>query len=185
MRIRPVRPPEYAVLGELTVAAYAALDRPGGIPFDDYADELRGVAARTEQADTLVAVDDGGRVLGGVTYIPGPGSRWAEFDDADAAGIRMLAVAPEAQGRGIGEALSRACIDRARVEGRRQVLLHSTDWMPGAHRLYERLGFIRDEAMDQEFAPDRWLRGFRLRFTGTPSGRGRRSTAPAPRCRRW
>jgi len=170
MRIRPVCPAEYAVLGELTVAAYAALDRPDGIPFDDYADELRGVAARTEEADTLVAVDAGDRVVGGVTYIPGPESRWAEFDDTDAAGIRMLAVAPGAQGRGVGEALSRACIDRARAEGRGQVLLHSTDWMPGAHRLYERLGFTRDAAMDLEFAPGRWLRGFRLRLTGMPTG---------------
>ena len=170
MQIRPVRPAEYAALGELTVAAYAALDRPGGVPFDDYAAELRAVAARTDEAETLVAVDADGGLLGGVTYVPGPGSRWAEFDDADAAGIRMLAVAPEAQGRGVGEALSRACIDRARAEGRGQVLLHSTDWMPGAHRLYQRLGFTRDTTMDRTFAPGQWLRTFRLRLTGTPTG---------------
>jgi predicted N-acetyltransferase YhbS len=170
MRIRPVRPAEYAALGDLTVAAYAALDRPDSVPFDAYADELRAVAARAEEAETLVAVDTDGGLLGGVTYVPGPESRWAEFDDTDAAGIRMLAVAPAAQGRGVGESLSRVCIDRARAAGRGQVVLHSTDWMPGAHRLYERLGFTRDAAMDWEFAPGRWLRGFRLRLTGTPTG---------------
>ena len=60
----------------------------------------------------------GRRVLGGVTYVPGPGSPFAEFTDPDAAGIRMLAVADDAQGRGVGEALGRACIDRARAAGR-------------------------------------------------------------------
>ena len=170
MQIRAVRPAEYAVLGELTVAAYAAVEPAGHPGLGDYSDELRGVAARTDEAETLVAVDPGGRVVGGVTYVPGPESRWAEFDDADAAGIRMLAVAPEAQGRGLGEELSRACIDRARAAGRGQVVLHSTDWMPAAHRLYERLGFARDPAIDVEFRPGGWLRGFRLRLTGTRTG---------------
>ncbi len=161
MRIRPVRPDEYDALGELTVAAYAALD-PHGL--GDYAHELRAVAARTEGAETLVAVDGDRRVLGGVTYVPGPESVWAEFDDADAAGIRMLAVAPDAQGRGVGESLSRACIDRARAAGRGQIVLHSTDWMPAAHRLYLRLGFVRDPAIDWEYDPGHWLRGYRLRL---------------------
>ena len=40
--------------------------------------------------------------------------------------------------------------------------------MPAAHRLYERLGFARDPALDWEFEPGGWLRNFRLRLTGTP-----------------
>ncbi len=82
----------------------------------------------------------------------------------DAAGIRMLAVAADAQGRGVGEALTRACIDRARAAGRGQIVLHSTDRMTTAHRLYERLGFVRDPSIDWEGEPGLWLRGFRLRF---------------------
>ena len=76
----------------------------------------------------------------------------------------MLAVAPEAQGRGVGEALSRACVARARAAGRGQILLHSTDRMTTAHRLYERLGFARDASLDWEPLPGFWLRGFRLRL---------------------
>jgi len=168
MEIRPVRPDEHAALGELIVDAYGAIDPD--VLDEEYAAELRDVAARTEGADTLVAVDRGGRVLGGITYVPGPASPLAEFDAPDAAGIRMLAVAGDARGRGVGEALSRACIDAARAAGRRQILLHSTDWMPAAHRLYERLGFRRDPGMDWEYAPGRWLRGFRLSLDGTPAG---------------
>jgi GNAT superfamily N-acetyltransferase len=163
MEIRPVRPGEHRVLGDLTVAAYAAID-PAVVDEDEYAGELRDVAGRAADAEVLVAIDDGGTVLGGVTYVPGPDSPWAEFSEPDGAGIRMLAVAPESQGRGIGEALSRACVDRARATGRGQIVLHSTDRMTTAHRIYERLGFARDVSLDWEPLPGFWLRGFRLRL---------------------
>jgi GNAT superfamily N-acetyltransferase len=163
MDIRPVRPDEHQALGELTVAAYAAID-PAVVEEDGYAGELRDVASRVADAEVLVAVDDAGTVVGGVTYVPGPDSGWAEFTEPDGAGIRMLAVAPEAQRRGVGEALSRACVDRALSAGRGQILLHSTDRMTGAHRLYIRLGFARDVSLDWEPAPGFWLRGFRLRL---------------------
>ena len=87
--------------------------------FGDYADELRDVAGRAAGADVLAAVDEeGGEVLGGVTYVPGPSSPAAEFAEADAAGIRMLAVAPSARRRGVGEALTVACIEHAQAAGR-------------------------------------------------------------------
>ncbi|MEK7681679.1 MAG: GNAT family N-acetyltransferase, partial [Chloroflexota bacterium] len=39
-----------------------------------------------------------------------------------AAGFRLLAVVPEARGKGAGRALATACIERARAWGHRQVL---------------------------------------------------------------
>jgi GNAT superfamily N-acetyltransferase len=162
MAIRPVRPEEYQQLGEITLAAYAGIDADG---LDrGYADELRDVAGRARDAEVLVAVDGEGVLLGGVTYVPGAGSAAAEFTELDAAGIRMLAVAPASQRRGVGEALSKACVERARDAGKAHVILHSTDRMPTAHRLYERLGFTRDPSIDWEPLPDLWLRGFRLRL---------------------
>jgi ribosomal protein S18 acetylase RimI-like enzyme len=163
MEIRPVQPHEHETLGDLTVAAYAAID-PTTVEEDDYNAELRDVAGRAAGAEVLVAVDGDGTVLGGVTYVPGPQSPSAEFTEPDAAGIRMLAVAPEAQGQGIGEALSRACVERARAADKAQIVLHSTDRMTTAHRLYERLGFVREPSLDWEPVPGFWLRGFRLRL---------------------
>jgi len=159
MEIRPVRPDEHAALGELTAAAYAAVDP--SVMSRDYADELRDVARRAAVAEVLVAVD-GGAVVGGVTYVPDRTSPAAEFAEDDAAGIRMLAVAAGARGRGVGEALVRACIDRATTTRRRQIVLHSTDRMTAAHRLYDRLGFVRDPSLDWEGEPGLWLRGYRL-----------------------
>lgn len=162
--VRLARPDDYPVLGELTVEAYAAVDP--AVMESDYADELRDVAGRAGGADVLVAVDgrSNGTVLGGVTYVPDVSSPSAEFADADAAGIRMLAVAPGARRRGVGEALTLACIERARAAGRGQIVLHSTDRMTAAHRLYRRLGFVRDPSLDWEGEPGLWLRGFRLRL---------------------
>jgi ribosomal protein S18 acetylase RimI-like enzyme len=173
--IRPLRPEDHDAVGALTVAAYADVEPATfGTGYDD---ELRDVGARATGAEILVAVDGGGAgidaggdtgggrgILGAVSYVPGPRSPAAEFTDEDAAGIRMLAVATGAQRRGVGEALTRACVERARAQGRRQVILHSTDNMTAAHRLYRRLGFRRDPALDWEPEPGLWLRGFRLRL---------------------
>jgi GNAT superfamily N-acetyltransferase len=159
MEVRVARPEEYEELGAVVAAAYAAI-----YPTDlgSYEAELRAVGERAECADVLVAVDGEGAVLGGVTYVPGPDSPWADFREADAAGIRMLAVAAGAQGKGVGEALVRACLERARAAGRRKVVLRSTDWMTTAHRLYQRLGFERVPAEDRFYDERYWLRYFRL-----------------------
>jgi GNAT superfamily N-acetyltransferase len=172
MEIREVRPDEFAAAGELVVEAYDVIDPIG---LGEYAGELRDVATRVGSADVLVAVDDGGALLGAVTYVPGPDSGSAEFTEADAAGIRMLAVAPTAQGRGVGRALVEACVARARAAGKAQVVLHTTDWMTAAHRLYGRLGFERDPSIDWKPGRDEaeevfWLRGFRFRFVDAEGG---------------
>jgi GNAT superfamily N-acetyltransferase len=164
VEIRQVHPDEHERLGELSVRAYAAIIPPSAqADLDEYEAELRDVAGRVAGADVLVAVDARGALLGGITYVPDRSSPWAEFDESDAAGIRMLAVDPSAQGRGVGEALTRACLDRAVTAGRAQIVLHSTDWMATAHRLYLRLGFRRDDSLDvYAEAGDFWLLGFRL-----------------------
>ena len=157
MLIRDITPRDYEDVAALTVAAYERIAAPGewgpGSPrgglSDGYRKELLSVADRAMHAVVVVAEDEG-RVVGAVTYVPGRGP-YAEFSDPDAAGIRMLAVHPDAQGRGIGEALIKECIERARRERRTRIILHTTDWMRAAIRLYERLGFRRSPGHD--FSP--------------------------------
>lgn len=165
MHIRPIEPDEYARLGALTIEAYKALD--GHVPEPEYEEELADVRARAEAVATevLVAVDDDGRVLGGVTFVVDETSPFCEFSVAGAAGIRMLAVDRSAQRSGAGVALTRACIERARAAGRAEIVLHSTPWMRGAHALYTKLGFVRDESLDWAVHdPDIDLWGFRLKL---------------------
>jgi ribosomal protein S18 acetylase RimI-like enzyme len=60
----------------------------------------------------------------------------------------MLAVRPDAQGRGAGAALLQACVDLARADGKRQLTLYTTGSMDAAHRLYDRFGFRRAPEFD-------------------------------------
>jgi ribosomal protein S18 acetylase RimI-like enzyme len=159
--IRVVRPGEYEALGEVTVRAYAAIP---GEHDDGYHPYLRDVAGRAASVPVLVAVDDAGRVLGGVSYIPGPGTPLSESERPDEAGFRTLAVDPAATGRGIGRALAQACIARARADGRAGMAIFTRPSMVVAHRLYESLGFERDPARDWEFDPGEWLWSYVLRF---------------------
>jgi ribosomal protein S18 acetylase RimI-like enzyme len=143
--VRPVEPREYEAVGDITVAAYTTVD--GFSPGARYETELRDVASRVESAEVLVAAGPDGRVLGAVTFVPGPGPL-AEFDGPGESGMRMLAVDPAAQGRGVGRLLAQACVERARASGRSRLVLHTTTAMHAAHRLYQRLGFARAPDLD-------------------------------------
>ena len=158
VEIRAVRPEEYTELADLTVAAYLGL----GHVDDEYEPELRDIAGRVAGAAVFVAVDDDDRVLGGVTYVPDRASPYAEFDGQHAAGIRMLAVRPDAQGQGVGEALTLECIRQARTDGRRELILHSGLSMKVAHQLYQKLGFERDPNLDWWPTPGIELLGYRM-----------------------
>jgi ribosomal protein S18 acetylase RimI-like enzyme len=155
--IREARPEEYEAAGELCVLAYGAL----GDSDLGYFEELRDVATRADVVPVLVAVQSDGTLLGTVTYVPGPGP-YAESDDPHDAAFRMLAVAPWAQGRGVGRALVDECIRRARADQRRGIKILTRPVMRVAHRMYESIGFVRDLEGDVEFEPGEWLWGYKL-----------------------
>lgn len=159
LTVRKVRPEEHADLATLTVGAYQ--DLLGDAMDGDYRAELTDVAGRASTADVLVAVDTEGHVLGGVTYLPGPGPL-APFAGADEAVIRYLAVVGAAQGRGVGAALVAACVERARAGGRVRLSLHTTARMTAAQRLYSRAGFRRDPARDRVLESGLMLLGYVL-----------------------
>lgn len=142
--VREARPDDYPALALLTVAAYRAL--LGSALGGPYLAELADVAGRAEVAVLLVAVDADTRLLGGATYLPRPGPLASV--GGDEAAIRYLAVAPEAQGRGVGAALVAACVERARAAGKARLTLHTTAPMTAAQRLYERAGFVRNPGRD-------------------------------------
>jgi ribosomal protein S18 acetylase RimI-like enzyme len=155
--VREARPDEYEGVGHLVVGAYRTLEDVGD---EFYESQLRDIAGRSADSDVLVA-ELGGRIVGTVTFADGPGAL-AEVDDPDAATIRMLGVASEARGLGVGAALVRECISRARSSQRRRVRLDTRTSMTAAQRLYERLGFRREPEHDWSPAPGIDLLGYVL-----------------------
>ncbi|MFC8916347.1 GNAT family N-acetyltransferase [Streptomyces sp. NPDC047821] len=161
--IRAVRPEEHGTLAGITARAYLG---DGLLAFgesDEYLIELRDVARRAAGAEVLVAVERDERVLGGVTFVAEGGGPWADLARAGEAELRMLAVAREERCRGAGEALVRACVERARaVEGCRRLVLSTQASMRAAHRLHERLGFLRTPERDWQPVPGVTLRTYAL-----------------------
>jgi GNAT superfamily N-acetyltransferase len=158
--LRLLRPDDDAgAVGQLVLDSYRAL--PGYPPEDDYEAELLDVARRAQEAEVVVAELDG-LIVGCLTYVPDHTNPHYEFEDPTGASFRMLAVAQAAQGRGIGEALVRWCIDRARADGKACIVIHSGAWMVAAHRLYGRLGFVRRPELDWIPVPEIPLYAFRL-----------------------
>ena len=140
--VRTARPEEFSAVGELTVTAYRV---NGYLEQEDgrrYSRSLQDAARRAEHGQLLVAVDGEGTLLGTATLV-GPDSALAEMCVDGEAELRMLAVAPHARGRGVGETLTTAVLDLARERGATRVVLCTLAEMTRAHRLYERLGFTR------------------------------------------
>ena len=75
----------------------------------------------------------------------------------------MLGVSQQHRNSGAGTALTSACLQMARQDGHSQVILHTTQAMQIAWRLYERLGFVRSDDLDfsQQGLP---VFGFRLKL---------------------
>jgi ribosomal protein S18 acetylase RimI-like enzyme len=159
--VRPVRPSEYRLAGHLVVEAYRTLVDAGDPAYERH---LHDVAGRVAESDVLVAEVDG-RIVGCVTFVEALTSL-SEVDDPEAATIRMLGVAPEARGRGVGAALMRECMRRAESAGRRRIRLDTRTSMTDAQRLYGRFGFRRDPEHDWSPAPGITLLAYALDLPG-------------------
>jgi ribosomal protein S18 acetylase RimI-like enzyme len=143
--IRLATPADFPAVAHLCTNAYA--------PFvgEDHAymAELRDVAPRAAAAELLVATD-GLRILGTVTFVPN-GGPLGEIATPAEAEFRMLAVDPAARAKGIGTALTQHILKASRERGKAGIVCSTRPDMHSAHRVYERLGFVR--APDRDWSP--------------------------------
>jgi ribosomal protein S18 acetylase RimI-like enzyme len=108
--------------------------------------ELGDVVA-SPATDLFIAIDDTGTVVGMATLvnfrIPTGRRAWIEDVVVDEGG----------RGRGIGEALTQAMLDRARELGCRTVDLTSRPSRAAANRLYQRAGFVPRDSTVYRYTP--------------------------------
>jgi ribosomal protein S18 acetylase RimI-like enzyme len=123
---------------EVTPALVAAMDRlvpqlsrSNPPPTEAELDEI----VRSPATVLFVAEDDDGTILGSLTLalfrIPTAMRAW----------IEDVVVDESARGQGVGEALNRAALARAREAGAKTVDLTSRPSREAANRLYRRIGF--------------------------------------------
>jgi len=149
--VRVVSPEETGRLqeiGELTALAYLADGLVDAA--HPYVPQLRDAGLRAHHAQLLAMMDGehgDGKIVGTITLVP-PGSEFAEVAHGDEFELRMLAVSPIERGRGIGASLTTAALDLAVQQGATRVVLSTMETMHVAHRLYERIGFVRRPDLD-------------------------------------
>lgn len=99
-------------------------------------DEL-GEIVESPATDLFIALDDADTIVGCATLavfrIPTGQRGW----------IEDVVVDEASRGRGVGDALTRAMVDRARERGCVTVDLTSRPARDAANRLYQRAGFVR------------------------------------------
>lgn len=149
--IRVIEPDDQtrlAEIGALTALAYLS-DALVDVAHP-YVPALRDAHARAAKA-ILLAMADGeggeGAIVGTLTVVP-PGSAFIERAGAGEFELRMLAVSPMERGRGIGAELTLAGVKLAIDRGATGIVLSTMQSMHSAHRLYERLGFVRRTDLD-------------------------------------
>ena len=142
MTIRPCTPEDYAAVRDLTTAAYIT---GGHVEAEsDYAQTLADVPAR---ASGVYVAEVNGIVTGAVNIVaPGDDESQVAYDNEGE--FRMLAVAPNYQGRGVGRALVQYVLDMAQAQGLARVVLTTMQTMTTAQAMYEAMGFHRAPERD-------------------------------------
>ena len=140
-----------AVLRDFTASDAAQVDALGVAAFEAYRDayndwpafrqRIAHMSTLADSGEVIVAEQDG-RIVGAVAYI-GPGRPKSDIFQPEWPIMRMLVVAPDVQGQGVGRALAHECIARARRDGASMFALHTSELMKVALPMYERMGFRR------------------------------------------
>ena len=167
--VREAKTEELKSIGSLMVRVYEALEGfPDQKEQPSYYELLRNVGKLTDNHDIrlFVAVDNTEQISGAVVYVTDMrsyGSGGSAPQEKNACGFRLLAVAPEMRGKGVGKLLTQHCIDTGRTSKAQIMVIHTTASMKLAWGMYERMGFVRAEDLDfdQGGLP---VYGFRLKL---------------------
>lgn len=143
-------------MGMLKIRDYAGADAGhvnalGVAAFEEYRDAYSDWPASRENIAAMSSLSDIGQIVvaqldeaivGAVAYI-GPHKPKSAMFQSEWPIMRMLVVAPDAQGKGVGRALTDECIRRTRRDGAAVFALHTSELMRVALPMYERMGFRR------------------------------------------
>jgi ribosomal protein S18 acetylase RimI-like enzyme len=147
--IRAAEPSDIdAVAGVLHTANTEFADVLPSAVYDAYLTNVLDIENRLTDSELLVAELEG-RIAGTITLYPNASLEGWDWP-SHWAGIRAIAVAPQARGHGLGRKLATAAIERARALHCDAVCLHTAHFMRAAVPLYESLGFQRCPAYDQD-----------------------------------
>jgi GNAT superfamily N-acetyltransferase len=134
---------EHADAENLNRIAVAAFDQFRD-HYGDWPEMLAGLSKTSDLSASgeIIIAELQDKLAGAGAYF-GPNSQKAAFFDQRWPIIRMLVVDPAFRGKGIGRALSDACIARAERDGSPIIALHTSPIMSVALPMYLRMGFVK------------------------------------------
>ncbi len=164
-QLRDARPDELDDAGRLVGDAYREyrVHIPAEV-WAPYFRDITNVRSRMDKSELIVA-EHQGQIVGCVTFYPREYQAEDQPCPPDWAGIRLLAVHPDARGIGIGKALMDECLRRCRERSTATLVLHTTEIMTVARGMYERMGFTRIPELDFYPTPDWVVMAYRLDIT--------------------
>ena len=71
--------------------------------------------------------------------------------------VRMIGVHVRHEGKGIGKALTKLCVNQAKASGENIIGLHTSEFMDAARHIYESLGFEKVKELEPRFGKKYWL----------------------------
>lgn len=145
IEVREARADEHARAGAVTADAYREFLAAGSSGWSDYLEEIADVGGRATRTTIVIALTEG-RIVGSATLELGERTDQEHgVLEPHEAHIRMLGVHPDARGSGVGRALMAGCEERATAAGKTLMTLNTVERMVAAQRMYEALGYHREE----------------------------------------
>ncbi|MFS0822844.1 GNAT family N-acetyltransferase [Bacillus sp. 1P02SD] len=164
MKIRDAKQEELEFIREQRVAAYH--EHSTVIPAAHWLALKQGISSEADRlhGSELIVCELDGEIVGSVVLFPANTDAYeGQLEELEYPEIRMLAVSPEARGKGVASALITECIQRSRAKNHQFIGLHTGEFMKQAIKLYTKHGFERLPHYDFEPANDGIIvKAFRL-----------------------
>ncbi|CAD2243151.1 GNAT family N-acetyltransferase [Xanthomonas arboricola] len=141
MHIRQATATRHECIGKILAAAYGpVMQRMTNADATAFAESLSNTVVRYGSSGTWLLAELLDQPVGAVAFFP-PGSTKHPLFQGSFAHIQLLGVVPGQTRGGIAQSLMAECFRMAANSGASALLLQTSELMPEARRLYERLGF--------------------------------------------
>ena len=111
--------------------------------------------ANTANLASLIVAEENNNIIGSIAYYASGKSNPNIFP-VEWASIRLLAVSPAYQGKGIGKLLVQECIQRAKKDNAPAIGIHTSELMTVARKMYPKMGFQQDKELPSRFGLRYW-----------------------------
>lgn len=126
-----------------------------------YQEELKANMGRLQTWEDMLVVAQGfvctiGNAIVGMGFLIPSGNPWDIFK-YEWAYIRAVGIHPDFEGRGIATTITKMCIEHAVSLTEKTIALHTSEIMPAARHIYEKMGFKQQYEIPPRLGKRYWI----------------------------